>query len=236
MNSFSIIMKKSILIPILAAFFTVQGYSQTEDIVDFMMNSYIKYYELAHPKSEVIDNVVFFSTDDMPADFLVDFDTLAFKFNRYDCKTSYNRISFMKANAKPPLNHNLVETSEPFVWRDFEGEVKCHGGIDLALKKNENDTIYSVFSGRVRYIFFEKNGYGHFLIIRGYNGIEILYAHLDGVPFVGRNQDVKAGDPIGIGGSSGRSSGPHLHFEVNYKNKPVNPYDILEKFGLKKIH
>ena len=84
------------------------------------------------------------------------------------------------------------------------------------------DTIYSAFDGKVRIASYQRRGYGHYVVIRHDNGLETLYAHLS-KKLVGENQNVKAGEPIGLGGNSGRSSGSHLHFETLLMGKSLNP-------------
>lgn len=88
---------------------------------------------------------------------------------------------------------------------------RVHNGLDI--KVNRGDTIYAAFDGKVRITAYQRSGYGHYVVVRHHNGIETLYAHLS-KKLVGPNDNVKAGDPIGIGGNTGRSSGPHLHFET----------------------
>ena len=88
---------------------------------------------------------------------------------------------------------------------------RVHNGLDI--KVNRGDTIYAAFDGKVRITAYQRSGYGHYVVVRHLNGIETLYAHLS-KKLVGPNDNVKAGAPIGIGGNTGRSSGPHLHFET----------------------
>ena len=97
---------------------------------------------------------------------------------------------------------------------------RVHNGLDV--KVNRGDTIYAAFDGKVRVTAYQRRGYGHYVVIRHHNGIETLYAHLS-KKIVSENQNVKAGDPIGLGGNTGRSSGPHLHFETLLLGKPLNP-------------
>lgn len=97
---------------------------------------------------------------------------------------------------------------------------RVHNGIDV--KVNRGDTIYAAFDGKVRITAYQRKGYGHYVVIRHHNGIETLYAHLQ-KKLVDANDNVKAGDPIGIGGNTGRSSGPHLHFETLLLGKCLDP-------------
>lgn len=95
-----------------------------------------------------------------------------------------------------------------------------HQGLDI--KVGRGDTIYAAFDGKVRITAYQRRGYGHYILIRHNNGIETLYAHLS-KKLVSVNQNVKAGDPIGLGGNTGRSSGPHLHFETLLLGNTLNP-------------
>ena len=88
---------------------------------------------------------------------------------------------------------------------------RLHQGMDI--KVQTGDTIYAAFDGKVRITSYQRRGYGYYVVIRHNNGIETLYAHLS-KRLVNVNQNVKAGEPIGLGGNTGRSSGSHLHFET----------------------
>lgn len=97
---------------------------------------------------------------------------------------------------------------------------RVHQGLDV--KVQTGDTIYAAFDGKVRITSYQRRGYGHYIVIRHNNGIETLYAHLS-KKLVKVNQNVKAGDPIGLGGNTGRSSGAHLHFETILMGKSIDP-------------
>lgn len=97
---------------------------------------------------------------------------------------------------------------------------RVHNGLDI--KVNRGDTIYAAFDGKVRITAYQRRGYGHYVVVRHHNGIETLYAHLS-KKLVVENENVKAGTPIGIGGNTGRSSGPHLHFETLLLGKCLDP-------------
>lgn len=102
---------------------------------------------------------------------------------------------------------------------------RMHKGIDLAIRSN--DTIYAAFDGKVRLTNYEAKGYGNYVIIRHPNGLETVYGHLN-KHLVKPDQVVKAGDPIGLGGSTGRSTGPHLHFETRFMGYAINPSAIFD--------
>ena len=95
-----------------------------------------------------------------------------------------------------------------------------HEGIDI--KVYIGDTIYSAFDGKVRMVKFNRKGYGYYVVIRHTNGLETLYGHLS-KQLVKEDQIVRAGEPIGLGGNTGRSSGSHLHFETRLLGYPINP-------------
>lgn len=97
---------------------------------------------------------------------------------------------------------------------------RLHQGMDI--KVQTGDTIYAAFDGKVRITSYQRRGYGHYVVIRHNNGIETLYAHLS-KRLVNVNQNVKAGEPIGLGGNTGRSSGSHLHFETILMGKSIDP-------------
>lgn len=100
-----------------------------------------------------------------------------------------------------------------------------HQGIDLPVKVG--DPIYATFTGKVRFSRYNKGGYGNLVIIRHENGIETYYAHLS-KRLVEEGDWVNAGDVIGLGGSTGRSSGPHLHFETRYNGYAFDPQWLID--------
>jgi len=109
---------------------------------------------------------------------------------------------------------------------------RYHFGTDLKL--NIGDSVASVFSGKVRIIDYEARGYGNYIVIRHNNGLETVYAHLSKV-LVELDQDVNAGDIIAQGGNTGRSTGPHLHFEIRYLGNAINPASMIN-FYTGKLH
>lgn len=102
---------------------------------------------------------------------------------------------------------------------------RMHKGIDIGIRMN--DTIYAAFDGKVRLTNYEARGYGNYVIIRHPNGLETVYGHLTR-PLVKADQTVRAGQPIALGGNTGRSTGPHLHFETRFMGYAINPSAIFD--------
>lgn len=102
---------------------------------------------------------------------------------------------------------------------------RMHRGIDLKVQKG--DTIRAAFDGKVRIRNYERRGYGYYLVIRHPNGLETIYGHLS-KQLVHVNDIVHAGDPIGLGGNTGRSTGSHLHFETRFLGQAINPAEIID--------
>ena len=95
-----------------------------------------------------------------------------------------------------------------------------HKGLDI--KVYIGDTIRAAFSGKVRIVRYEAGGYGKYVVIRHNNGLETIYGHLS-KQLVSEDQEVRAGEPIGLGGNTGRSTGSHLHFETRLCGVALNP-------------
>ena len=98
---------------------------------------------------------------------------------------------------------------------------RAHYGLDV--KVNVGDTIRSAFDGKVRIVKNQgRRGYGKYIVIRHDNGLETVYGHLS-KQLVEEDQLVRAGDVIGLGGNTGRSTGSHLHFETRFLGVAINP-------------
>ena len=102
---------------------------------------------------------------------------------------------------------------------------RMHNGLDL--KVNIGDTIVAAFDGKVRIVKYERRGYGKYVVIRHANGLETVYGHLS-KQLVEENQLVKAGEVIGLGGNTGRSTGSHLHFETRFLGIAINPIYMFD--------
>lgn len=121
-----------------------------------------------------------------------------------------------------PLNSGDITSNFGPRWR------RLHAGVDLDL--NIGDPVYSTFDGIVRVSGYDGRGYGKYLVVRHYNGLETLYGHLS-QKFLESGTYVKAGDVIGKGGNTGRSTGSHLHYETRYEGKAFNPTYVFSFSG-----
>lgn len=102
---------------------------------------------------------------------------------------------------------------------------KNHNGTDIPLKIGE--PIYATFSGKVRYARLNSGGFGNLVILRHENGLETWYGHLARIN-VQVDDYVKAGAVIGFGGNTGKGSGPHLHYEMRYRDQTFDPEHLID--------
>lgn len=102
---------------------------------------------------------------------------------------------------------------------------RMHKGLDV--KVYVGDTIRAAFDGRVRMVQYERRGYGKYVVIRHENGLETVYGHLS-KQLVAENEYVNAGDVIGLGGNTGRSTGSHLHFETRFLGEALDPATLFD--------
>ena len=116
-----------------------------------------------------------------------------------------------------PLNEGKMTSNFGYRWG------RWHTGTDLDLETG--DPVYASFDGIVRVVGWDGNGYGRYVLLRHYNGLETLYGHMS-KQTVETGQFVKAGDQVGLGGNTGRSYGAHLHFETRYEGNPFSPLNI----------
>lgn len=110
--------------------------------------------------------------------------------------------------------------NSPYGWR-WE---RAHRGVDIRL--TTGTPVRCAFAGVVR-VACPMGAYGNLIVVRHYNGLETAYAHLSKINVKPR-QAVQAGDIIGLGGSTGRSTGPHLHFEVRFLYENIDPEWLLD--------
>jgi LysM repeat protein len=119
----------------------------------------------------------------------------------------------------PALGH----ITSHFGMRRWGRRYKFHYGTDLKLQVG--DPVYAVFDGVIRIAQYSKS-YGYVVVVRHYNGLETIYAHFSKLLVV-PGMAIRAGEPLGLGGSTGRSTGPHLHFEMRYKGMAFSPEKVI---------
>jgi hypothetical protein len=143
----------------------------------------------------------------------------------------YKSVNF--SDLSDTISLNLSSNNDKFCMNWF-GSISSlygqrwgrkHEGLDIPL--HIGDTVVASFDGIVRFAKSTNSGYGNCIIIRHLNGLETLYGHLSKIE-VAENQFVKSGDLIGLGGSTGKSTGPHLHFETRYYDYSFNPTKIID--------
>lgn len=131
--------------------------------------------------------------------------------------------------AIPPVNPDpsKYRFTSSFGYRSdpISGRTQFHKGVDFAMKPG--NPVYATGDGVVESVKFEFFGYGNNVIIDHGFGYKTRYAHLKSIGLV-EGMKVKRGECIGLSGNSGKSSGPHLHYEVIYKNSAVNPYNYYD--------
>ena len=118
----------------------------------------------------------------------------------------------------------LGQITSDFGLRRWGRKLKFHYGTDLKLQTG--DPVYAMFDGIVRIAKYSSS-YGYVVVLRHYNGLETIYAHFSKLLVV-PGMTIRVGEPIGLGGSTGRSTGAHLHFEVRYKGVAFNPGLIID--------
>lgn len=135
--------------------------------------------------------------------------------------TYAHRATELPDSFKINLRHFCMPTPSRVVTSNFGSRWgRQHKGLDI--KVYIGDTIRAAFSGKVRVVRYEAGGYGNYIVIRHPNGLETIYGHLS-KQLVVENENVRAGQPIGLGGNTGRSTGSHLHFETRLCGVALNP-------------
>lgn len=126
-------------------------------------------------------------------------------------------------NYENPLRR-CCEINSHFGWRKLFSKTKHHNGVDIDLKSGE--LIFAASDGYVMAAGW-RPGYGNMVKIAHQDSIITLYCHLKEI-YVRKNQIINKNTPIGTGGTTGRSTGPHLHFEIMWKQYYINPEIIFD--------
>jgi len=154
------------------------------------------------------------------------------EFPASDLYDSWNE-DYVNPYRQEELPDSFVVNLEGFSM-PFEGYVtssfgprnrRFHYGTDIKLQVG--DTVRAAFDGKVRVRQYERRGYGYYLVLRHPNGLETVYGHLSEF-LVEADDIVRTGQPIALGGNTGRSTGSHLHFEMRFLGRAINPADIVD--------
>lgn len=138
---------------------------------------------------------------------------------------------FSSTNARPsiwPVDGRLIRSSFGDRTDPFSGEGAFHAGVDISAPSGTSVSVTA--DGIVVHSAFDS-GYGRLVVVDHGNGVQTYYAHLSAFR-VQVGQEVRRGDIVGLVGSSGRVTAPHLHYEVRVAGTPVNPYFYLAKAGI----
>ncbi len=137
-------------------------------------------------------------------------------------------LTAMKDTVLIGLALDTCDFAAPYVGHktsDFGSRrYRYHYGVDVKLYTG--DDVKAAFEGVVRIAHYDGD-YGKVVVVRHTNGLETLYAHLSKLE-VAEGDWVEAGDIVGLGGNTGRSTGSHLHFEARYLGEPINPNTIID--------
>lgn len=171
------------------------------------------YFDIGHPKidtASLYDD--YWNTSELHA------------YNAYPASSIPEEVDLLLADS-------VYNYHSPIVGSVYSGykvrRGSAHKGTDIPL--SVGDSIFATFDGVVRYVGTTRQtgGYGNLVVIRHSNGLETYYGHLSKT-LCEPNEAVKAGDVIGLGGSTGRSTGPHLHFEARYKGQAFDPERLID--------
>ncbi|MEZ4887148.1 MAG: M23 family metallopeptidase [Chitinophagales bacterium] len=190
-------------------------YSKTTDIVP--VNPAI----LAEGKKILLSDVY---GEDIPAfnHYHGAWDTQKIHNYKYDLSQMKDTVEFFLSHG---LGDDFIMPTMGYVTSNFgPRRRRYHNGIDLKLENG--DPVQSMFEGKVRIAQYSRS-YGYVVVVRHFNGLETLYAHLSKLK-VKSGDNVAAGGIVGLGGSTGRSTGNHLHFEVRYKGHPIDPNELID--------
>jgi murein DD-endopeptidase MepM/ murein hydrolase activator NlpD len=171
------------------------------------------YFDLGHPKIDTASLYdAYWTTTELHA------------YNSYSVDLIPEEVDLLLADS-------IYNFCPPIVGSVYSGykvrRGSPHRGTDIPL--SVGDTIVAAFDGVVRFVGTPKQtgGYGNLVVIRHSNGLETYYGHLSKA-LCEPNEAVKAGDVIGLGGSTGRSTGPHLHFETRYKGQAFDAERLID--------
>jgi murein DD-endopeptidase MepM/ murein hydrolase activator NlpD len=194
------------------------------------MKKYLKQFLLAAilfaSSAVVANNRTFADTTESEVDSIyVDNSSYKLHWSTSSLYAGWSSSEKSKVNSEVIYIDTLTRFTMPVPGKKTSEYSRLHTGWDLNLK--EGEPVKSAFDGRVRFAGMNNGGYGNIVVVRHTSGIETWYAHLSSTSVV-PGQRVKCGETIGLGGSTGRSTGPHLHWEMRYKDVPLDLAKIID--------
>jgi murein DD-endopeptidase MepM/ murein hydrolase activator NlpD len=178
------------------------------------------YWDFIRPRNFMFDTAY------APAHtFYKSWDTITINPYKVDLKAMEDTIKLVLADFDDCSFHPpaIGDVTSNFGFRNWGRRQKFHFGTDIRMEVG--DPVYAAFEGVVR-IAKRSADYGYVVLIRHNNGLETLYAHFSQL-LAYPGQPVKGGNIIGLAGSTGRSTGPHLHFEVRFQGEKIDPATII---------
>lgn len=181
----------------------------------------VTYWDVLRDPNMIFDTALIPATHMYP----MGWDTLTINPYKVDLKQMNDTILLALRDSMDCFFHPpaIGDVTSTFGFRRWGRRSKFHYGVDVRMEVG--DPVYAIFDGVVR-IAKRSADYGYVVLIRHYNGIETLYAHFDQLlTYTGKT--VRSGDIIGLAGTTGRSTGPHLHFEVRFMGEKIDPNKII---------
>ncbi|MCF8253373.1 MAG: peptidoglycan DD-metalloendopeptidase family protein [Bacteroidia bacterium] len=194
--------------------------SEAAEYDSVIVSSSDRYWDYIRPKDFLFDTA--FAPANM---FYSSWDTITINPYKKDLKNMEDTIRLVLANYDDCSFHPpaIGDITSNFGFRNWGRRQKFHFGTDIRMEVG--DPVYAAFEGVVR-IAKKSSDYGYVVLIRHNNGLETLYAHFSQL-LAYPGQPVKGGNIIGLAGSTGRSTGPHLHFEVRFQGEKIDPATII---------
>jgi murein DD-endopeptidase MepM/ murein hydrolase activator NlpD len=203
--------------------YTEDETDQEDDNIDENFSGYtdLNYWDYMRIPGFKFDTNMIPSTNYYPFGW----DTITINPYKQDMKEMPDTIVLHLNDSNDCLFHPpaIGELSSTFGFRQWGRRKKFHFGVDVRMEKG--DPVYAIFDGVVR-VAKRSADYGYVVLIRHYNGLETLYAHFSQL-LTYPGAPVRSGDIIGLAGSTGRSTGPHLHFEARFKGEKIDPNKII---------
>ncbi|MCG9881481.1 MAG: peptidoglycan DD-metalloendopeptidase family protein [Bacteroidia bacterium] len=193
---------------------------ESTEFDSIVVNTDDKYWDFVRPRNFMFD------TSFAPANlFYNGWDTITINPYRRDLRNMADTVKLILANYDDCSFHPpaIGDITSNFGFRRWGRRQKFHFGTDIRMEVG--DPVYAAFEGVVR-IAKRSADYGYVVVIRHNNGLETLYAHFSQL-LAYPGQPVKGGNIIGLAGSTGRSTGPHLHFEVRFQGEKIDPASII---------